>query len=113
MAGLLAGQYCARILADLGAEVIKVERGPTGDPLRTKAIDGRPDLFPYANAGKKSLCLRPDVPEALDVIRDLAHEADVVVESFVPAADEAWQCDYEALRATNRRLIVCSVTPFG
>ena len=112
VAGLLAGQYCTRIMADLGAEVIKIELGPAGDPLRATMGDGS-QLFPYANAGKKSLCLKAPPSAALEVVEELSRQADVLVESFVPGLDDAWRGDYGGWQAANPRLIVGSVTPFG
>lgn len=115
LSNLLAGQYCARILADLGAEVIKIEAAPTGDPMRGHDAGDRRwrHLFSYANAGKKSFMLDPGSPETFPIVAQLVQRADVVVEDFLPGIGQDWAVAYPDLQKQNGRLVVCSITPFG
>src|SRR5580693_8117925 len=82
---MLAGPYCARLLADVGADVIKIEP-PEGDDmrLRTPLRDGNSTYFGQLNAGKRSLALDLKSKEAIELVRKLVSETDVVVENFRP-----------------------------
>src|SRR5882672_10422804 len=100
---VLAGPYCTRLLADLGARVIKVERPGEGDDTRrghAQLEEGRTDQATYfirINAGKSSLALDLSHPKAREVVLDLARAADVVVENFLPGVVAKLGCDYAAL----------------
>jgi len=102
---VLAGPYCTRLLADLGARVIKVERPGEGDDTRRGHVqieEGRTDQATYfirINAGKSSLALDLAHPKAREVVLDLAHAADVVVENFLPGVVAKLGCDYATLTA--------------
>ena len=116
---VLAGPYCTRLLADLGARVIKVERPGEGDDTRrghAQLEEGRTDQATYfirINAGKSSLALDLAHPKAREVVLDLARAADVVVENFLPGVVAKLGCDYAALSAVKPDLVYCSISGFG
>jgi CoA:oxalate CoA-transferase len=111
---MLAGPYCARLLADVGAEVIKIEP-PEGDDmrLRTPLRDGHSAYFGQLNAGKRSLALDLKNPEAIKLVHRLVAETDIVVENFRPGVMDRLGLGYEALREINPRLIYCSISGYG
>jgi CoA:oxalate CoA-transferase len=111
---MLAGPYCARLLADVGAEVIKIEP-PEGDDmrLRTPLRDGHSAYFGQLNAGKRSLALDLKSPEAIRLVHQLVKETDILVENFRPGVMDRLGLGYEALRAINPRLIYCSISGYG
>jgi crotonobetainyl-CoA:carnitine CoA-transferase CaiB-like acyl-CoA transferase len=116
---VLAGPYCTRLLADLGARVIKIERPGEGDETRRGYIqveDGRDDQATYflrVNVGKLSLALDLGHPEARSVVEDLARSADVLVENFVPGVAARLGCGYKALARIKPDLVYCSISGFG
>ncbi|MBI5017140.1 MAG: CoA transferase [Deltaproteobacteria bacterium] len=112
---LLPGPFATQLLADYGAEVLKVEEPGTGDYLRSFAplVDGESAFFLNLNRNKKSLALDLKVPEAQRVFRELARGADVVVESFRPGVMDRLGIGYGALRAENPRLVYCALTGYG
>ena len=114
---MLAGPYGSMLLADLGAEVIKIEEPDGGDPMRAMGPPFLPDgdsaYFLAINRNKKSVALDLTTDAGRDVFRDLARRADVVWENFRPGVMERLGCDYRALAALNPRLIVCSISAYG
>jgi crotonobetainyl-CoA:carnitine CoA-transferase CaiB-like acyl-CoA transferase len=116
---VLAGPYCTRMLADLGARVIKIERPGEGDETRRGYLqveDARGDQATYfirVNAGKRSVGLDLSRPEGLDVARDLARVADVAIENFVPGVATKLGIGATDLRAINPKLVYCSISGFG
>jgi crotonobetainyl-CoA:carnitine CoA-transferase CaiB-like acyl-CoA transferase len=115
----IAGSYCARLIATMGGDVIKVEP-PSGDPIRRQGPfkDDLPNweaagTFSYNNAGKKSITLDLATVTGRDLFLRLVRTADVVVESFMPASLDELGLGYEALKAVNSRIILVSITPFG
>ena len=116
---VLAGPYCTRLLCDLGARVIKVERPGEGDDTRrghAQIEPGRSDQGTYfirINAGKSSLALDLSHPKAREVVVDLARASDVVVENFLPGVVAKLGCDYAALSAVKPDLVYCSISGFG
>jgi CoA:oxalate CoA-transferase len=116
---VLAGPYCTRLLADLGARVIKIERPGEGDDTRrghAQLEAERTDQATYfvrINAGKWSLALDLAHPEARKVVQDLARAADVVVENFLPGVMAKLGSDYTALSAAKPDLVYCSISGFG
>jgi crotonobetainyl-CoA:carnitine CoA-transferase CaiB-like acyl-CoA transferase len=116
---VLAGPYCTRLLSDLGARVIKIERPGEGDDTRrghAQMEEGRADQATYfirINAGKSSLALDLSHPKAREVVLDLACEADVVVENFLPGVVAKLGCDYTALSAVKPGIVYCSISGFG
>ncbi|MTD32888.1 CaiB/BaiF CoA transferase family protein [Paludibacterium denitrificans] len=114
---VLAGPWCGQLLADLGAEVIKVERPETGDDTRHWSPPSLPDgtaaYFLCANRGKKSITVDITRPEGQEIIRKLAEQADVVLENYKVGGLKKYGLDYDSLKAINPRLIYCSITGFG
>lgn len=110
----IAGPHCARLLADLGADVIKIE-SPEGDMMRTRppVRDGASTHFGQLNAGKKSVVLDLKLPAAVAAIRILADRADILVENFRPGVMQRLGIDYAALAPRNPRLIYCAISGFG
>ena len=111
---LIAGPYGTRYLADLGAEVIKIET-PEGDYLRTQAPlrDGHSTYFGQLNCGKKSVALNLKDPDTIAELKKVIASADVLVENFRPGVMARFGLDFETLAALNPRLIYCSVSGFG
>jgi crotonobetainyl-CoA:carnitine CoA-transferase CaiB-like acyl-CoA transferase len=111
---IVSGPYCTRVLADLGAEVIKIEP-PEGDFIRVQPPlrDGKSAYFASLNCGKKSLAIDFRRPQALDLIRELATRSDVLVENFRPGVMKRLGLDYEAMMPNNPRLVYCSISGFG
>ena len=111
---LLPGPWCAQMLADLGAEVVKVER-PDGDPSRHNAplYASESVYFCSVNGGKRSLAVDLTTPEGRAAAHRLIGEADVLVESFGRGGAEKLDVHYARARALNPRLIYCSITGFG
>lgn len=112
---LLPGPYATLVLADLGAEVIKIEAPEGGDYLRwMPPLTGKVSWAFFAlNAGKRSVAIDLKKPEGAAALRALAREADVLVESFRPGVMERLGLGYETLRADNPRLVYCALTGFG
>lgn len=111
---LIAGPYGTRYLADMGAEVIKIET-LEGDYLRSQAPlrDGHSTYFGQLNCGKKSVALDLKDPDTIAELKKVIATADVVVENFRPGVMGRFGMDYDALAAINPRLIYCSVSGFG
>jgi formyl-CoA transferase len=112
---LIAGPLCTRMLADFGAEVIKIEAPEGGDQLRQwrKMHEGT-SLWWYVQArNKKSVTLNLRAPEGQEIVRKLAHEADIVVENFRPGALEKWNIGWPQLSAVNPRLVMVRLSGFG
>mgnify|MGYP001383809743 CR=1 FL=1 len=113
---VLAGPYATMLLADLGADVIKVERPGTGDETRgwgPPFVAGTATYFLSVNRNKRSLALNLQDPRGQEILRRLAREADVVVENFRVGSQERLGCSYEELARENPRLIYCSISGFG
>ena len=116
---VLAGPYCTRLMADLGARVIKIERPGEGDETRRGYIqveDGRTDQSTYfirVNAGKRSVAVDLSHPEGRAVAHDLARVADVAIENVVPGVAAKLGIDAKTLRGLNPKLVYCSISGFG
>lgn len=120
---VLAGPWCTQMLADLGADVIKVERPGAGDDTRSwgppfaKDAQGNDtteaSYFMACNRNKRAITLDMAEPEGQALIRQLAVQSDVLVENFKVGGLQRYGLDYESLKAINPRLIYCSVTGFG
>src|SRR5580704_9107174 len=110
----IAGPHCTRLLADLGAEVIKIE-APEGDMMRTRPPlrNGASTSFGQLNAGKKSVALDLKSPDAVEAVRRLVASADVVVENFRPGVMRRFGLDYEALKPIKPDLIYCAISGYG
>jgi crotonobetainyl-CoA:carnitine CoA-transferase CaiB-like acyl-CoA transferase len=116
---VLAGPYCTRLLADLGARVIKIERPGEGDEMRRAHLqleEGRDDQSSYytrVNVGKESVALDLANPAAREVVLDLARRADVAIENFVPGVAAKLGCDAASLAAIKPDLVYCSISGYG
>ena len=120
---VLAGPWCTQVLADLGAEVIKIEKPGSGDDTRSwgppflKDAQGRDTgeaaYYLACNRGKKSVAVDFTRPEGRKIVRDLARRADIVVENFKVGGLAKYGLDYASLAALNPRLVYCSITGFG
>jgi crotonobetainyl-CoA:carnitine CoA-transferase CaiB-like acyl-CoA transferase len=117
---VLAGPWCTQLLADLGAEVIKIERPGVGDdtrhwgpPWHGEGDERVAAYFLSANRGKKSAAIDFSQPEGAALVRKIAETSDVVVENFKVGGLRKFGLDAETLRAANPRLIVASITGFG
>lgn len=112
---MIAGPVAATLLADLGAEVIKVEMPKQGDPLRHigPAVNGDGLYWNVDGRNKKSVTIDLHRPEGQELVRQLAAKVDAVVENFRPGALDAWNLGYGALSAVNSRLVMLSTSGFG
>ena len=112
---LIAGPYAASLLAQFGAEVIKIESPDGGDPLRTwRKLHEGTSLWWYSQSrNKKSVTLDLKHPKAQAIVRDLARQADIVIENFRPGTLERWGIGWDALSALNPRLIMVRVSGYG
>jgi crotonobetainyl-CoA:carnitine CoA-transferase CaiB-like acyl-CoA transferase len=112
---LLPGPFCTQLLADLGADVIKVEDPAGGDPARhyTPRVGGIGAIFLQVNRNKRSLALNLKAPEGRDLLLRLVQRSDVLVESFRPGVMERLGLGYHTLRERNPRLVYASLSGFG
>ncbi len=113
---LIAGPFCGQLLADFGADVIKVEAPDRPDPARDWGAakkDGQSLFWPVIGRGKRSLTLNLRVAEGQDILRHLAADADVLVENFRPGTLEKWGLGPDVLHAINPRLIIARVSGYG
>src|SRR5271169_2229638 len=111
---IVSGPYCTRLLADLGAEVIKLEP-PEGDFIRTQPPmrAGKSAYFAHLNCGKKSLAIDLHQAAAIDLVQQLAAKSDVLVENSRPGVMQRLGLDYATLARQNPRLVYCSISGFG
>lgn len=120
---VLAGPWCSQLLADLGADVVKVERPGSGDDTRAwgppwlphadGSAGGESAYFLSTNRNKRSLAIDISQPEGQRLVSALAQKADVLLENFKTGGLAQYGLDYETLAAVNPRLIYCSITGFG
>ncbi len=110
----IAGPHCSRLLADMGADVVKVE-SPEGDLMRSRPVqrDGFSTMFGQLNAGKKSIVLDLKKPEAVAAIKKLATTVDILVENYRPGVMKRLGLDYAELSRVNPRLIYCAISGYG
>ena len=120
MGTLIAGPFCGRLLAEFGAEVIKIEspadaKSDGGDPLRKwRKLHEGTSLWWYAQArNKKSVTINLREKEGQDIVRKLALEADIIVENFRPGTLEKWNLGFESLSQDNPKLIMVRLSGFG
>jgi len=111
----LAGPAATRMMAEMGAEIIKVEPNPGGDSSRLFPFhkDGRSAYFVQQNRGKKGVCLDMRKPEGLEILKGLVAQVDVLIENFATGVMKRNGLDWEVCKKINPRLIMCSVTAFG
>lgn len=112
---VLAGPFCTMLLADLGAEVIKVETPPAGDPIRAQGgmRNGFSWYFAGFNRNKRSITLNLRTTEGMSILKDLLKSADVLVENFRPTVLDDMGLTKEVLKELNDDLVVCSISGYG
>jgi len=120
---ILAGPWASQMLADLGAEVIKIERPGSGDDTRGWGPPYMPDekgeatsesaYFHAANRGKQSVCIDMSQTQGQSLIRDLVRQSDVLIENFKVGGLKKYGLDFDSLHEINQRLVYCSITGFG
>jgi formyl-CoA transferase len=115
LGSLIAGPFCAKTLADFGAEVVKVEPPGDGDPLRRwrRMRNGVSLWWHVQSRNKKSITCDLRQPEGQDIVRRLAREADIVVENFRPGALEKWNLGWEVLSRENPKLVLVRISGYG
>ncbi len=116
MGQLLAGPFCGQLLADFGAEVIKVEQPGAGDPMRVwgrEKAHGKSLWWPVIARNKKSVEINAREPDGQDLIRKLVQNADILVENFRPGTMEKWGLGYADLVKINPRIIMIRVSGYG
>jgi len=110
----IAGPHCSRLLADMGADVVKVE-SPEGDLMRSRPVqrDGAGTMFGQLNAGKRSIVLDLKRPESIAAIKKLVVKIDVVLENYRPGVMKRLGIDYPELARINPRLVYCAISGYG
>ena len=110
-----AGPTCTAMMADLGAEVIKVEMPKVGDDTRylANAVEGYSTQFMWNNRGKKSITVNMKDPEGVAALLELGKKVDVVLETMKPGSMKKMGLDYEAFKAVNPSIIYCAISAFG
>ncbi|MDP7234150.1 MAG: CoA transferase [Alphaproteobacteria bacterium] len=111
----VAGPFCAMMLGDMGAQVVKIEKPKTGEDIRAVAplIDGDSLFVITYNRNKRSLTLNLRSEKGRAILRELVNEADILVENFRPGVMEAMGCDWETLSSINPRLIMARISGYG
>lgn len=112
---VLSGPFCGMLMADLGAEVIKLERPPLGDSSRYNApgVDGISGSYSYRNKGKKSVLMDLADPKQRTLFYEMVKDADVVLENYKPGTLEKYNCGYEDLKRIKPDIILTSLSGFG
>ena len=113
LANYIAGPFASMLLADLGAEVTKIEIPGQGDPFRGWGGDGYSPTFCILNRNKRSLTLNIQEPEGKEVFMRLARDADVIIENMRPGVLDGMGLGYEAVQAENPGIVYCSISGFG
>lgn len=115
MSQIMAGPYCTMVLADMGADVIKVEKPNGGDDSRQMGpyINGESACFMQINRNKQSIALNLKDPDVLDIFYDLARQADVIVENYRPGVTKSLKVDYRTMKEINPAIIYCSISGYG
>ena len=111
----VAGPTATLMLAEMGAEVIKVELAPNGDPTRAMPLvkNGRSGYFVQHNRGKKGICVDVKHPEGLALIKGLIPQVDVLMENFAPGVIGRLGLDYQTVKALHPQIVMCSISAFG
>jgi formyl-CoA transferase len=112
---IMAGPYCTMVLGDMGAEVIKVEKGNGGDDSRQMGpyVNDESTCFSQINRNKKSISLNLKDERAREIFYRLARDADVIVENYRPGVTKSLAIDYETIKAINPGIIYCSISGYG
>ncbi|MGI6852118.1 CaiB/BaiF CoA transferase family protein [Mesorhizobium sp. 1B3] len=111
----VAGPFCTRLLSQMGARIVKVERPGTGDLIRfwDDIVHGMCSGHAWVNPGKESLALNLKEAAGREILMNLVEKADVIIENFVPGTLESWGLGYEAFKERNQKVIFCRVSGFG
>lgn len=112
---LIAGPFCSRMLAEFGADVIKIEAPDGGDPIRQWRVlkDGTSLWWSVQSRNKKSVTLNMKDPRAQDIARQLALDADIIIENYRPGVLEKWNLGYEQIKALNPAAIMVRLSGYG
>ncbi len=112
--GMISGAFCTKLLADLGANVLKIEP-PGGEIMRNVAplVDDKSCVFGSLNIGKKSITLDLKTDESVDICLKLIKKYDIVIENFSPGVMQRLGLDYETMRESNKNIIMCSISGYG
>jgi len=112
---VLAGPTVTRLMAEMGAEIIKVEMLPNGEISRSLPFmkEGRSGYFIQQNRGKKSLCIDPRHPKGQEILKALITKVDVLVENFSPGTIARLGFGYDVVKELNPRIIMCSISALG
>lgn len=112
---VVAGPTATLMLAEMGAEIIKVELAPDGDPGRVGPVrvGERSGYFVQHNRGKKDVCVDPKSAEGRAILKELAAHVDVLIQNYAPGAIDRLGLGYEAVRAINPKIVMCSISAFG
>lgn len=112
---VVAGPTATRLMAEMGAEVIKVELAPLGDMTRHLPIqkNGRSSYFLQQNRGKKSLCIDPKKPAGRRILEALVRKCDVLIENFAAGVIDRMGLSYDRVSALNPGIVMCSISGFG
>jgi crotonobetainyl-CoA:carnitine CoA-transferase CaiB-like acyl-CoA transferase len=112
---IMAGPYCTLMLADMGADVVKIESFPEGDGSRRfdPKVNGESYCFAVLNRNKRSIALNLKDPRGKDVFMELSRDADIVIENYRPGVTRGLGIDYPAIRAINPDVIYASISGFG
>jgi formyl-CoA transferase len=117
VADYITGPYAGMLLADMGAEVVKIEKPPRGDPFRgfdrDSGREGYQTQFLALNRNKKSLTLNLATPEGQEIFRTLASDATVIIENHRPGQMKRWGLEYETIAEQNPGIVYCSISGFG
>jgi crotonobetainyl-CoA:carnitine CoA-transferase CaiB-like acyl-CoA transferase len=115
LTNVMAGPYCAMVLGDMGAQVVKIEAFPEGDASRRfePQINGESYCFAVLNRNKKSVALDLKNPHGKEIVRKLAAQADIVIENFRPGVVKKLGIDYDTFKASNPAIIYASMSGFG
>ena len=116
MTRVLAGPYCTMLLADMGADVVKVERPGAGDDTRGYGppfLNGESAYFLSINRNKKAITLNFHLPSGQEIFRQLAQRADVILQNFRPGALDRWHIGYEDIRAVKPDIVYVSISCLG
>ena len=115
LGALIAGPFCTKILAEFGADVVKIEPPGRGDPLREwrHLRDGTSVWWHVQSRNKRSVCVDLRDADGQDIVRELIQRADIVVENFRPGTLEGWGLGYDALSAGNRGLVMVRISGYG
>ncbi|MCB8888005.1 CaiB/BaiF CoA transferase family protein [Vreelandella malpeensis] len=112
---IMAGPYCTMVLADMGAEVIKVEKLNGGDDSRQMGpyVNGESTCFSQINRNKKSISLNLKEARGREIFYELAASADVIVENYRPGVTQSLAIDYDTIKAINPAIVYCSISGYG